>query len=333
MEAYVNGKYIFYFDSGTTNTRAYLLSSDFEILCIRKKSLGSKDSAIAGNNTVLIDGLWELYRETIGEFQIKDGDISDIYASGMVTSPYGLQEIPHINVPVRVEEFSESVYSFREDTRFHRIIKLVPGLKRVKADFSFSGNMRGEEIEMFGALDELEENGLANVALIMPGSHTHIALIRNGTVEDIISTFTGELFHALKKETVLSPILEGAPPELDSQMVKVAYRNLLRFGFNRGIYIAHAMRMLGGYASAQIYSYCEGAVNGGVRQVLEYYCQEFWPNCGDAAIVSDEFMYKLFAAIFEDSWYIKRLFWLPTDYGEVYSVKGLKKILTVNRGR
>lgn len=328
----MNGKYLFYFDSGTTNTRAYLLNSDFEILCVRRRNIGSKDSAIAGNNSVLINGLWELYRETIGAFYISDCDISAIYASGMISSPYGLCEIAHINVPISVKNFSESIYSFWEDTKFHRNINIIPGLKSLKDDFSCSGNMRGEEIEIFGALDELDNSGLDNVAIILPGSHTHIALLENGTVEDIISTFTGELFYAIKEETIFSPLLERMPLELDSQMVKLAYTNLRKFGFNRAMYIAHAMRIFDRYSPDQRYSYCEGVVNGGVRQVLEYYCDKFWPKCEAAAIVSDEFMYRLFTMLFEDSAHIKKLFWLPIESDSAYSVKGLKKILTTDRG-
>ena len=81
----------------------------------------------------------------------------------------------------------------------------------------------------------------------------------------------------------------------------------------------------------QWFSYCEGAINGGVRQVLECYCGRFWKNCETAAIVSDEFMYRLFAALFEDSEHIKRVVWLPIDSDSIYSVKGLKKILLKQR--
>lgn len=328
----MNGKYIFYFDSGTSNTRAYLLNGNFDILCVEKKNFGSRDSAIAGSNSVLIDGLWELYRKVTEEFSVTDKDVSDIYASGMVTSPYGLWEIPHVNVPVSVKEFSGALRSFQEDTRFHRTIKLIPGLKSLKDDFSLSGNMRGEEIEIFGTLDDLEEKGADDVVLILPGSHTHVALIRNGAVKDILSTFTGELFYALKKETIFSPIIDVIPPEIDEQMVELAYRNLTRFGFNRAMYIGHAMRIFDRYTPSQRYSYCEGVINGGVRQALEYYCEEFWQGCETAAIASDEFMYRLFSMLFENSTYIKKLIWLPVDPGRVYSVKGLKKILTTDRG-
>ena len=328
----MSGKYYFYFDSGTSNTRGYLLSNNFEILSVRKKAIGAKDSAITGSNSVLINGLWELYRETIEDFSISDSDIAGLYASGMVTSPYGLCEISHVDVPISIRAFSETICPFQEDTLFHRTISLVPGLRSIKSDFSFSGTMRGEEIEIFGALDSLKEKRIESAALILPGSHTHIALIRDGTIEDIISTFTGELFYALKEKTLFAPILEGPRPEIDAQMVKLSLQNLTRFGFNRAIQIGHTMKMLDKYTPDQRYSYCEGVINGGVRQVLEHYCDELWQDCHTVGILSDEFMFRLFTELFSDSVHIKNLLWLSIDSNNVYSVKGLKKILTMDRG-
>ena len=44
--------YILYYDSGTSNTRAYLLDQEFQICAVAKRTVGSKDSAIAGSNRV-----------------------------------------------------------------------------------------------------------------------------------------------------------------------------------------------------------------------------------------------------------------------------------------
>lgn len=86
--------YILYFDSGTSNTRAYLLDRDFRICDSAKRTVGSKDSAIAGSNRVLIEGMKILYDQVLEANSLSDGDVEAIYASGMVTSPYGLKEVP-----------------------------------------------------------------------------------------------------------------------------------------------------------------------------------------------------------------------------------------------
>ena len=196
------GKYIVYFDSGTSNSRIYLLDKDFQVLYVDKKNVGSRNSSIEGSNRVLIEGLYELYTKLLQEKHLTEEDVTSIYMSGMITSPYGMKEVPHLKVPLSVQEFADSVYCHYEDTLFHRNIYLVPGLKTVNDDFSFVGNMRGEEIEIIGTLDELRSKGITHAALMMPGSHTHVTYVKDDVVSDIISNFTGELFYALKKETL-----------------------------------------------------------------------------------------------------------------------------------
>ena len=119
----------------------------------------------------------ELYDEAIKEMQFSKEDIASIYASGMVTSPYGLKEVPHLELPLTAQEFANSVVPFFEDTCFNEEILLIPGLKTVNKDFSYVNNMRGEEIEIFGTLDELKSLNKSNIALFFR-SHTHITYIQ-----------------------------------------------------------------------------------------------------------------------------------------------------------
>ena len=320
--------YILYYDSGTSNTRAYLLDRDFSVRYTAKKAVGSKDSAIAGSNRVLIDGLWELYTGVLAANGLEGEDISAIYASGMITCAYGLKEVPHLALPITVEGFAGSLVPFLEDTRFHREIILVPGLKTVHDDINFVNNMRGEEIEILGALDELQSAGAPrDLAMILPGSHTHVTYLQGEQITGIISNFTGELFHAIQKDTILSPVLQwdGTPPDRD--MVRKGYENLEKFGFNRALYICRAMDAFGEGTPHQQFSYGEGVILGGVRQSLEYYCRHLWTDCRTVALVSDEFMYQLFSILFADSPLIDKVLWLPISDGTSYGVSGLKKIL------
>lgn len=323
---------ILYYDSGTSNTRAYLLDRDFQVRYTVKKAVGSKDSAIAGSNRVLIEGLWELYNSVLSANGLEEGDISAIYASGMITCAYGLKEVPHLALPITVEELAGGLVPFLEDTLFHREIILVPGLKTVHDDITFVNNMRGEEIEVVGALDELQSAGApSDLALILPGSHTHVTCLQGEQITGIISNFTGELFHAIQKDTILSPVLQwdGSPP--DREMVLKGYENLEKFGFNRALYICRAMDAFGEGTPRQRFSYGEGVILGGVRQSLEYYCKNFWPHCRTAALVSDEFMYRLFSVLLEDSPFIDQVLWLPVSDGKSYGVSGLKKILSAKQ--
>ena len=69
--------YILYYDSGTSNTRAYLLDRDFQVQYTAKTAVGSKDSAISGSNAVLIQGMRALYDRVLSANGLKEEDITD----------------------------------------------------------------------------------------------------------------------------------------------------------------------------------------------------------------------------------------------------------------
>lgn len=51
---------------------------------------------------MLIEGMKALYDQVLAANSLTDGDVEAIYASGMVTSPYGLKEVPHLVLPMTV---------------------------------------------------------------------------------------------------------------------------------------------------------------------------------------------------------------------------------------
>ena len=87
------------------------------------------------------------------------------------------------------------------------------------------------------------------------------------------------------------------------------------------------MRLFDQGTPHQRLSYGEGVIMGGVRESLEYYCENLWPKCRTAVLVSDEFMYQLFAALLEGSPYIDRVLWMPISASKSYAVSGLKRII------
>lgn len=320
---------IVYFDSGTSNTRIYFLDTQFNILYWKKKAFGSKDSAISGSSRVLCQQMKALYDEGLKACRFTEENVEKIYASGMVTSPYGLVEIPHCSVPVDIETFAEKLYVYREDIFFDREIILVPGMKTEGFDFSFVNNMRGEEIQVIGAMEEIGAFS-GGSAVILPGSHTHVAYVKQDRINGILSNFSGELFHALKEETILSPVLT-AEEKLDGKMVKKGYRCLEDFGFNRSIYIVHAMRIFNQGTPEERFSFAEGVINGGMRQSIEYYCTNVWPDCRNVILIGSKFMYQLYKSLFEGSNIVPRVHWICDREENPFSVKGLVKLIQAGR--
>ena len=229
--------YNIYFDSGTSNTRVYLLK-DYYLVDVLKKNIGSKDSSIAGSNIVLLKGLRELYGQLLENNKICEEQIEGIYASGMVTSPFGIKEVPHLSTPISLEKLYDGIYTYHETKFFNRDIYLIRGVKTIpdnvyadRYNISSINNMRGEEIEIFGMLSELPDRWKKeNIAVFLPGSHTHVAYVRQGVLHDILSTFSGELFYAISTSTILSNSIHCDSDQFDEEMALLGFRNLKILG-------------------------------------------------------------------------------------------------------
>ena len=264
-----------YFDSGTTNTRAYLMDGN-RMIARTAAQIGSRDSALQGSNAGLIGKLKQMYDELLTENGLVESDIDSIWMSGMISCPHGLVEIPHIPVPLSLEKLKSQVAVHYDGNFFKRDIHVIPGIKTVPEDGSttfdnISGinNMRGEETELFGITGSVPELP-PDCVILMPGSHTQTAFIRDGAITDILSTVTGELYQAIKQETMLSSSLpdKAGPEDMTPQLICRGYRDLKTYGFNRALYIVRTMDLFLECTAHERLSYLEGVLNGGVLDAV-----------------------------------------------------------------
>jgi 2-dehydro-3-deoxygalactonokinase len=271
--------YFVYFDSGTSNTRMYL-TADFKMVDSVKAALGSKDSAIAKDRNVLLRGLKDLYDILLAKNSLTDSDIKAIYASGMVTSPYGIFEVPHLVTPVDLEKLRQGIYLYHEANYFKRPIRLIRGIKTLtetgQADMDSLrnvNNLRGEETEVFGILSgcrDLQNFGV-NLAIFLPGSHTHICYVKKGVIADCLATFTGELSYALSTATVLAGELEPFGEVVNEAMILKGYQALRENGICRALYMLHASKILNITDNEARRCYLEGIISG---SVVDAFCQK-----------------------------------------------------------
>lgn len=324
--------YHIYYDSGTTNTRAYLLKDE---LVIKRTAaqIGSRDSALQGNNAVLICKLKEMYDELLREKDLKDSDIRTITMSGMISCPHGLVEIPHIPVPVTLEQLKNHVVTHYEPKFFKREIRVIPGIKTAPSDsaVTFSNiseinNMRGEETEIFGisgSVTELPDN----CVILLPGSHTQAAFIRDGAISDILSTVTGELYLAIKQETILSSSLPDTADEtsINPELVCHGYRDLKTFGFNRALYVVRTMDLFLDSTSEERLSYLEGVLNGGVLDAVMYVLEKKQLPAAALAVYGSKLQHRIFQSLLKE--FYPNIHFLAIDEGAVpFSVEGYLRI-------
>lgn len=264
---------IVYYDSGTTNTRAYLFQNDV----LTQHSflfIGSKDCAIEGNNLRMLTMMKEAMEQLAARANLHIDEIDEIWMSGMVSSPTGILEISHLSTPVSVDYLRSHVVQHQEDIVFHRMLHIIPGVKTLPEEgeitsenFTVVNMMRGEETEIFGLLKEFPQLH-TNSILIMTGSHTQIAFLHNGAITNILSTITGELYKAITENTILSTSLTAqCPAALDAEFICKGYDSLQRYGFNRALYTVRTMELFLPTGVDKRLSYFEGILNAGVVDI------------------------------------------------------------------
>ena len=315
-----------WFDCGTTNTRLYLVDEKGEFLFGGAKEIGSRNVAIAGTKDVLALALAELFMQALKRFAIIPKAVRRIYASGMIASAYGLMEIPHQLVPVSAQSLRAGIKEVYVQA-LGRSICLIPGVRTCASDWRYAGNVRGEETEVFGAAAALEERGQCSDGIyVLPGSHTQILCLRNGQIEDICSLFTGELFHALQEETMLSGTLKHTPDRVDPVFLRMGCRDGNVLGINRALYLCHSNQVFDRFLPTQRYSYAEGVIHSGVVQSLEQIVLRSQSNHPRIVMVCDRFCWEIYSALLQGS-RLQEIIWLPLSAPGCFGVRGLRSIV------
>ena len=120
--------------------------------------------------------------------------------SGMAGSRQGWREAPYCPCPAGASDIAAALAWVAPDR-----IAIVPGLSCERD--GAPDVMRGEETQIFGALDML---GLADALFVLPGTHSKWAEVRDGRVERFSTAMTGEVYALLRHHSILARTL---PPE------------------------------------------------------------------------------------------------------------------------
>lgn len=322
--------YIVYFDSGTTNTRVYLLNGR-QIVARKSAQIGSRDSAIQNDRTILIRELKNLYDELLENNGLGEEAVEDIYMSGMISCPSGIVEIEHLSTPVDRHSLRSSIVSYDEARFFGRRVKIIPGIKTLAQGVQATldtvehvNNMRGEETEIFGILHRYPQLTRGYAIVVLPGSHTQAAFLKDGVIVDMSSNITGELYNAIVCETILSSSLTGTCTEpIDPQLVRKGYENLHTYGFNRALYIVRSMMLFTNATLGQRRSYMEGVLNGGVMDAILNVTGSSPAQIAVSGPHTQFEVYRALGAIFPQFSFLE----IPYTPELPYSVEGLLSLL------
>lgn len=181
-------------DWGSTRLRAWLLGDGGTVLAERQNGDGA--SALAGGAAAFDQVLGALAGDWLAQ------EIP-VLACGMVGSAHGWREAAYVRCPARLDELHAHLVDVR--TRSGAAVHIVPGLIDEPLQ-STPDVMRGEETQLVGLLRAHPE--LADVAcVLMPGTHSKWARLRNGVVTGFRTRMTGEVYALLRQHSVLGRLM------------------------------------------------------------------------------------------------------------------------------
>lgn len=131
-----------------------------------------------------------------------------ILISGMAGSAQGWQLAPYCACPVSIAHLANSVHWISPGK-----IGIIPGLSVERS--GVPDVMRGEEIQVFGAL---ALTGKESARMVLPGTHSKWVQVHNKRIVDFSTYMTGEFFSVLKTHSILSKTLQdvGGEPTWDA---------------------------------------------------------------------------------------------------------------------
>ena len=147
--------------------------------------------------------------ELVGRLWAGDEPIT-AYLSGMIGSSIGWKEAPYASCPVDADVLNTLAIDFRVHDRLRVVI--TPGARCINT-FGYPDVMRGEEIQIFGALKETGASAEPHI-LCLPGTHAKWVLVKDDKILRFETSLQGELFDVIDKHTILTA---HAPQELKEE--------------------------------------------------------------------------------------------------------------------
>lgn len=225
-------------DSGTTNTRLSLVCGG-AVTETLKYPVGTGDKEL----------LTRTLREGIARLLAKTDRVERILASGMITSEFGLCELPHLSAPAGLKELHGGMHETVLEEISPIPFVFMRGLKTAAPDM-----MRGEETELMGLFSG---EGL----YVLPGSHSKlIRCDEKGAVLDFKTMLTGEMIHALHGHTLLKNSFSLQEHPMDREHLLLGYEDAKANGLNHTLFRVRVLKNLLGKTEEEVYAYFMGAV-------------------------------------------------------------------------
>jgi 2-dehydro-3-deoxygalactonokinase len=179
-----NKPYFIAFDWGTSSLRAYLVSTQGEVLDSRKSAKGILSAQDFQKTTTDVCAQWDTLHGSLPRL-----------ASGMIGSKQGWLDAGYIATPTSFEAISKA--AVRVPGQVLEQFWIMPGITHRQSLKRAPDVMRGEETQVFGSS---LENGIA----ILPGTHSKWVRVLDGRIVNFKTYMTGETFNLFRQYSLLA---------------------------------------------------------------------------------------------------------------------------------
>lgn len=239
-------------DGGTTSTRINLFKNG-EILDTVKLNVGAR-TAIEGRETY-INTIKNAVSEIVS--RNKEENIERILASGMITSEFGLCNLPHIKTPAGIDELHAAMHETTIEEISHIPFVFMRGVKTDDKDIDGFDMMRGEETELIGLMNEK----YGKCSYVLPGSHSKIINTDNeGRIVSLSTMLTGEMIASLSQYTILKDAVDLSVNKTNEEYLLKGYEYAKTEGVNKALFKVRILKNNFNCSKEETYSFFMGII-------------------------------------------------------------------------
>lgn len=239
-------------DWGSSRFRAFLLDHEGALL----ERVSSPDGALQPKSV----GFLDILERNLAPWLEADRSLP-IFMGGTIGSRNGWQETPYIPCPVTLDDLKHHLQSVENSGNLD--IRIAPGVSG-KSFFDGHDVMRGEELQIFGALELLDRS---NAIVCLPGTHSKWCEVTDGQIVSVTSFMTGEMYALLREYSSVGRILSVSEFD-ETSFISGAAEASSNAGLLNRLFAIRASSLLEQFKSKSAESFLSGVLIGREIQAM-----------------------------------------------------------------